>query len=89
VNNADIIARVAETTGSTKADAKKNLDAVIAAITSSLAAGNEISLTGFGKFKVKARDARMGRNPATGEAVQIPAGKNVKFAASKMLKDLL
>lgn len=89
MNNNDMIAAVAEATGSTKTDAKKNVDAVVAAISNTLAAGNEVSLNGFGKFKVNDRPAREGRNPATGETIIIAASKQVKFSASKTLKDRL
>lgn len=89
MNNSDLIDSVAGITGSTKADAKKHIDAVVSAISTSLAAGNEVALNGFGKFKIKDSPAREGRNPATGESIQIAASKNVKFAASKTLKDLL
>lgn len=89
MNNADLIDAVAASTGSTKADAKKNVDAVVAAISSQLSAGNEVALNGFGKFKVKSRDAREGRNPQTGESIQIAASKSVGFSASKTLKDRL
>lgn len=89
MNNSELIDAVASSTGSTKADAKKNVDAVVAAISNALVSGNEVSLNGFGKFKLKDSPAREGRNPATGETIQIAASKNVKFAASKTLKDLL
>lgn len=89
MNNSELIDAVASSTGSTKTDAKKNVDAVIAAISNALVSGNEVSLNGFGKFKIKDSPAREGRNPATGETIQIAASKNVKFAASKTLKDLL
>lgn len=89
MNTSDLIDSVAGITGSSKADAKKNVDAVISALKTSLAAGNEVSLNGFGKFKVNDRPAREGRNPATGETIQIAASKAVKFSASKTLKDQL
>lgn len=89
MNTSDLIDSVAGITGSSKADAKKNVDAVISALTTSLAAGNEVSLNGFGKFKVNDRPEREGRNPATGEAITIAASKAVKFSASKTLKDVL
>jgi len=89
MNTSDLIDSVAGITGSSKADAKKNVDAVISALTTSLAAGNEVSLNGFGKFKVNDRPEREGRNPATGAAITIAASKAVKFSASKTLKDVL
>lgn len=89
MNTNDLISKVAENTGSSKADAKKFVDAVVAGISSELTAGNEVSLNGFGKFTVKDRAARMGRNPATGAEVQIPASKAVAFKAGKGLKDRL
>lgn len=89
MNTSDLIDSVAGITGSTKAEAKKNVDAVVSALTTSLAAGNEVSLAGFGKLTVKSREARQGRNPATGETITIAASKSVAFKPAKALKDTL
>lgn len=89
MNTPELIDAVASATGQTKANAKNSVDAALAAISNELAAGNEVSLNGFGKFTVKDRAARMGRNPATGAEVQIPASKAVAFKAGKGLKDRL
>jgi DNA-binding protein HU-beta len=71
----------------TKADARKIVDGVFAAIVA--AAGDEISLNGFGKFKVKDAPAREGRNPSTGVVMQIAASKKLAFAPAKAVKDKL
>lgn len=89
MNTSDLIDSVAGITGSTKAEAKKNVEAVVSALTTSLAAGNEVNLSGFGKFTVKDRAAREGRNPATGESITIAASKSVGFKPAKALKDTL
>lgn len=85
----DLIDRVAEETGITKAQAKTIVDGVFAKIAEAAAQGDEVSLPGFGKFKVQARAARQGRNPATGEAIQIAASKRVVFQPAKAFKDAL
>lgn len=70
-----------------KTDAAKSVDAVFSNITSSLKGGNEVRLVGFGTFVVANRAATTGRNPRTGESIQIPAKKVPKFRAGKALKD--
>ena len=72
-----------------KANAKKMVDAVFAAIVEGAARGDEISLPGFGKFKVKASAEREGRNPATGQAMPIKASKKLTFVPAKAVKDKL
>jgi DNA-binding protein HU-beta len=89
MNTADIADKLAAANGITKADAKKIVDGVFAAITDAAAAGDEISMPGFGKFKVKATEAREGRNPSTGAAIQIAASKKLAFTPAKALKDKL
>lgn len=89
MNNADLADKLAEANGITKNDARKLVDGVFAAIADAAAAGNEISLNGFGKFKVKASPAREGRNPSTGAAIQIAASKKLTFAPGKAVKDKL
>lgn len=71
----------------TKAMSEKALDAIIAVWSETLQAGDVVTLTGFGTFKVAERAARTGRNPRTGEEISIPASKNVKFTPGKILKE--
>lgn len=87
MNKNDLIAAVSGSTDLSKADATKAVDGVLSAVTSSLASGNEVRLVGFGTFSVANRAASTGRNPRTGEAIQIPASKQPKFKAGKALKD--
>ena len=87
MNKSEMIAAIAEKSGLTKADAGKALDAAVETITEALAAGDTISLIGFGTFKVSERAARTGRNPKTGEPLEIPAAKLPKFTPGKALKD--
>lgn len=89
MNNSDLAEKLAAETGVTKADAKKAIEAVFAAIGEAAAAGDEISLNGFGKFKVKDSPAREGRNPSSGETIQIAASKKLTFAPAKAIKDKL
>lgn len=87
MNNADLVEKIATSHDLSKGDAKSVIDAVFAAIADAAAAGEEISLNGFGKFKVKDSAAREGRNPSTGETIQIAASKKVAFTPAKALKD--
>ncbi|MGZ0217126.1 MAG: HU family DNA-binding protein [Acidimicrobiales bacterium] len=87
MNKNDLIAAVADGTGLTKADAGKSVDSVFDTITASLKSGGEVRLVGFGTFSVADRRASEGRNPRTGEKIQIPASKQPKFKAGKGLKD--
>ncbi|MFY7853933.1 MAG: HU family DNA-binding protein [Brevundimonas sp.] len=89
MNNSDLADRIAASHGVSKADARKLVDGVFAAIADAAAAGDEIAINGFGKFKVKDSPAREGRNPATGEAMQIAASKKLGFAPAKAVKDKL
>jgi DNA-binding protein HU-beta len=89
MNNADIAEVVATSADISKADAKKVVDAVFAAIGEAAAKGDEVSLAGFGKFKVKDQPERQGRNPATGEAITIAASKKLGFTPAKAIKDRL
>ena len=89
MNNADIAEQIAAGHGLTKTDARKVVDAVFAAVADAAAKGDEISVSGFGKFKVKASPAREGRNPANGQTIKIPASKKLTFAAAKAIKDKL
>ena len=87
MNKNDLVAAVADASGLTKADAAKACDAVFDTITSSMKVGAEVRLVGFGTFSVVQRKATTGRNPRTGETIQIPASKQPKFKAGKGLKD--
>ena len=89
MNNSDLAETLAAGNGLTKADARKYVDAVFAAVADAAAKGDEISINGFGKFKVKESAAREGRNPSTGETIQIAASKKLGFSAAKALKDKL
>jgi DNA-binding protein HU-beta len=89
MNNSDLADRIAEAHGLTKVDSRKIVDSVFAAIVEASAGGDEVSLNGFGKFKVKATPAREGRNPATGAPMKIAASRKLTFAPAKAVKDKL
>lgn len=88
-NKNDLIGVVAEKAGLTKAQAGEAVDAVFEAITSSLKSGDEVRLVGFGTFAVSQRKATVGRNPATGAEINIPASNQAKFKPGKGLKDAI
>jgi DNA-binding protein HU-beta len=87
VNKNDLVAAVAEISGLGKADAGKGVDAVLEAVSNALSSGDDVRLVGFGTFSVAERKASEGRNPRTGETIQIAASKQPKFKAGKALKD--
>lgn len=87
MNKSELISSMAEKSGLTKADAGKALDALIASVTEGLTGGDRIALVGFGSWTVEERSARTGRNPRTGEEIQIPAKKVVKFKPGAGLSD--
>ncbi len=87
MNKADIVTKVQDTLGGTKADAERAVETVIDSIVSGLKSGDEISIAGLGIFSAKARPARTGRNPRTGETITIKATRTPKFRAAKALKD--
>lgn len=89
MNNSDLADKISAEHGTSKADARKIVDAVFAAIADAAAGGSEIALNGFGKFKVKDSPAREGRNPATGETIKIAASKKLTFSPAKAVKDKL
>ena len=89
MNKADLIDAVAENSDLTKASAARALDSAIENITNALKGGNSVTLVGFGTFTVRQREARMGRNPRTGEAIQIKASRVPGFKAGKAPKDAL
>ena len=87
MNKKDLIEVIASSVDLSKADAGRTLDAVIGAITDSLAKGKDVALVGFGTFVVSKRKQRTGRNPQTGATINIPAAKVPRFRAGKNLKD--
>jgi DNA-binding protein HU-beta len=89
VNKNDLVDAVAERTGLAKSDAARAVEAVLGTVTETLQKGDQVALSGFGTFVVKARAARTGRNPRTGESIAIPASRVPAFKAGKALKDAL
>lgn len=87
MNKTELIDAVAEGADISKAAATRAVDTVLDSISKSLANGNQVTLVGFGTFSVKERAARTGRNPRTGEPIDIPAAKVPGFKAGKALKD--
>ena len=87
MNKTELIAAVAEKTGLTKKDAERVVTATFETVTATLAKGEKVAVSGFGNFEVKAREARVGRNPRTKETIEIPATKLPAFKAAKALKD--
>lgn len=85
----ELVAAIAAAAGSTKAEAQAFLDAFKAVATDALKEGKEVHVAGLGAWKPKKRDARLGRNPATGASIEIAASTGVSFAAAKALKDAL
>ena len=87
MNKADIINKVHEELGITKADAERAVETMIGSIVDTLVAGQEVSIAGLGIFAAKMRKARTARNPRTGESIEVPAMRVPKFRAAKALKD--
>ena len=87
MNKTELIAIAAEKAGMTKKDAERFLNAALDTVTATLASGEKVQLSGFGIFEAKPREARVGRNPRTKEAIEIPATRTPVFKASKALKD--
>ncbi len=87
MNKAALADKVHEAIGGTKADAERAVEAIIDGIVNGLKGGEEVSIAGLGIFEAKMRAARTGRNPRTGEAIQIAAMRVPKFRAAKALKD--
>ncbi len=86
MNKSEFVEALADKMGSSKAEAARALDAVLAVITEQLQKGEKISFTGFGSFEVTQRGERKGRNPQTGQEITIPATKLPKFTAGAGLK---
>jgi DNA-binding protein HU-beta len=89
MKTADLIDHVAREVGMEKSAAKKAVEAVLAGIVDAAKKGEEVNLPGFGRFKVKDSQARQGRNPATGETIEIAASKKLGFSPAKQVKDAL
>lgn len=89
MNKTELTAKIAESAGLSKVDAKKALDATLAAIVEAVKAGDKVTLIGFGTFAVTKRDARKGINPQTKKTISIPAKKVVKFKAGAELADAI
>jgi len=89
MTKADLVAKIAEKAGISKADAERSLNAFLEAVESTLVSDGKLTLTGFGTFAVEERKARTGRNPRTGQEIKIPASKVVKFRPGKLLKDAI
>ena len=87
MNKTELIAVAAENAGVSKKDAERVINAALDTITLTLIKGEKVQLSGFGIFEVKDREARVGRNPATREAIEIPASRVPGFKASKALKE--
>ncbi len=89
MNKTELIAAAAEKAGLSKRDTERLINAAIDTVTAALAAGEKVQLTGFGTFEVKERGSRVGRNPHTKEAIQIPAAHVPVFKPSRSLRDLV
>ena len=87
MNKAELINAAADKAGLSKKDTEAAVDAAIKAITEALAAGDKVQLVGFGSFEIRARAARIGRNPKTKEEIKLPASKVPAFKPGKALKD--
>jgi DNA-binding protein HU-beta len=87
VNKQELVDAVAAATGQSKVAAAETIDAFIAAVMKAITKGDAVQLIGFGSFSTGARAARVGRNPATGAEIQIPAATTVRFTAGKAFKD--
>ena len=87
MNKTELITLTAQNAGLARKDTERVINAAIDAITAALVNGDKVQLSGFGSFEVKDREARVGRNPHTKEAVEIPATKVPVFKASKVLRD--
>ena len=89
LTKADVVARVAENAEVTKAEAERVIDAFFDETAQAVKGGDEVAWPKFGKFSKSERAARMGRNPQTGEAVQVPASTSMKFSAAAALKETM
>jgi DNA-binding protein HU-beta len=89
MNTTDLVEKVAEATGMSKAEASRAMETIVQTIIDAAKAGEEVRVTGLGIFDVVIREARPGRNPQTGEPINIPTSKALRFRAGKAAKDQL
>jgi len=89
MNKSELVAQVADSSGLTKKDSSKAVEAVFEVITNALQSGDKVQLVGFGNFEVRERAARKGRNPQTGGEIDIAASKVPAFKPGKSLKDVI
>lgn len=89
MNMSELIDHVASEAGLEKAQARRAVDAFVSAISGAAKSGDSVALAGFGQFKVKDSPARQGRNPATGQTIEIAAARKLVFAPAKAIKDAL
>jgi nucleoid DNA-binding protein len=89
MNKTELIQKITKDAGVRRAQAVRAVKSLVGAIRETIRSGGKISLTGLGTFKVKARKARPGRNPKTGETIAIPAGRKISFKPSLSLKKLV
>lgn len=89
MNVAELVEQIATNHDLDKKQARSVVEGVFKAVVDAAQQGNEVSIPGFGKFKVASRDARQGRNPATGETIQIAASKKLNFTPAKQVKDAM
>lgn len=89
MNKGDLVTQVAEKSGLQKKEAERAVDALLESVQEALARGEKVTIVGFGTFEVRERQARMGRNPQTGEQIQIAAAKVPAFRPGKALKEAL
>ncbi len=87
MNKADLATKVQDVLGGTKTQAEEVVETIIDSIVASLKGGKEVSIAGLGIFSTKMRPARQGRNPRTGESIQVPAMRVPKFRPAKALKE--
>ena len=87
MNKSELVASVTDVAELTKKDAEKAVNAVFASVQKALVEDDKVQIIGFGTFEVRTRAARKGRNPQTGETIEIPASKNPVFKAGKALKE--
>jgi DNA-binding protein HU-beta len=89
MNKTDLISKIAETSGLSKKDSEKALEATLDSVTRALSAGDKVQIVGFGIFDVKQRAPRIGRNPKTKEAINIPETKIPQFKPGKALREII
>lgn len=87
MTKAEFVTKIAEKTGTTKAEAERGVNSFLETMTEALTSGDKVSFSGFGSFEVAERAAREGRNPQTGEKLQLKASRAPKFKPGKGLKD--